>query len=249
MRERPPASQPAIILVEPQLAENIGTTARAMLNFGLTDLRLVNPKPDWPSDRAKATASGADRVLDGARVFRSLGEAIADLQVVYATSNRPRDLVKRVVTPRHAAGELRAHVAADVRPGILFGPERTGLVNDDLALADAVISAPVNPSFGSLNLAQAVLLIGYEWFQAADATAAEALHNGDSPVADRTHLMSFLNRLEFELDDSGFLRVPHMRPAMIRNIRAIFSRMAMTDQEVRTLHGILTELVTKRMRG
>jgi len=242
------SGQPAIILVEPQLAENIGATARAMLNCGLTDLRLVNPRPEWPSERARANASGADTVLDQATVFRSVGEAIADLQRVYATTARARDLTKVVMTPPQAVAELRAELARGERVGVLFGPERTGLLNDDVALADAVIAVPLNPAFSSLNLAQAVLIVAYEWFKAADATPPVSLHHNASPPATKAHLTSFLGRLEAELDACGFLRNIEMRPAMVRNIRAMFARAELTDQEVRTLHGILTELVTKRLK-
>lgn len=238
---------PTFILVETQLADNIGSAARAMLNFGLDRMRLVNPKPEWPSDRAIALASGADRVLREAKVCRSLGEAVSDLQVVYATSARPRDLVRRIITPEQAGREMRAHAANGVRCGVLFGPERMGLVNDDLASVDAVITAPVNPDYGSINLAQAVLLIAYEWVRTGSDLAPSVLRTGDSPIASRQHLQSFLDRLVSELDESGFLRVSHMRPAMIRNIHALFSRTQLTDQEVRTLHGILTELVNIRL--
>src|SRR6185437_3868678 len=150
---------PAIILVEPQLGENIGTTARAMFNCGLTELRLVKPRDGWPSAKARAAASGADPVIDGACLFPSLEAAIADLQHVFATSARDRDMVKRIVTPRVAAAEMRALEAAGRRCGILFGPERMGLLNDHLALADTVVTVPLNLAFSSLNLAQAVLVL------------------------------------------------------------------------------------------
>jgi tRNA/rRNA methyltransferase len=241
--------QPAIILVEPQLAENIGSTARAMLNFGLTKLRIVNPRPSWPSDRAMEVSSGAGIVLQQAEVFRSLAEAVADLRVIYATSARPRDMVKEIVTPRRAAQELREHEAAGIKVGVIFGPERTGLLNEDIALADRVVTVPLNPDFSSLNLAQAVLLIAYEWHLAADDTPPHSFRYGDGAPAEKHHLMSFLTRLEAELDECGFLRQSHMRPTMVRNIRAMFGRASLTDQEVRTLHGILTELVTKRLKS
>ena len=243
-----PAGGPVLILVEPQLPDNIGAAARAMLNFGLDRLRLVNPRPEWPNDRARAVSAGADRVLAEAPVYRALAESVADLKIVYATSARPRDLVKMVMTPEHAAREIRAHTAAGTACGILFGPERTGLVNDDVALADAVISVPLNPDFSSLNLAQAVLLIAYEWFKSADATPGLVFRHGEYPPADKLHLQSFLDRLEMELAACGFLRTEHMRAAMVRNIHAMFGRMQLTDQEIRTLHGILTELVTKRIQ-
>jgi tRNA/rRNA methyltransferase len=244
----PAAAQPVIILVEPQLAENIGAAARAMLNCGLDSLRLVQPRPEWPSERARATSAGAEAVLDAAAVFRSVAEATADLQRVYATTGRARDLVKQVMTPVQAVAEMRAELGRGERIGVLFGPERTGLLNDDVALADTVVTVPLNPDFSSLNLAQAVLIVAYEWLKAADDTAPVALHHGASPPAGKAHLTSFLTRLEAELDDCGFLRNAEMRPAMVRNIRAMFGRAELTDQEVRTLHGILTELVTKRLK-
>ncbi len=243
------SGQPVIILVEPQLAENIGAAARAMLNCGLSELRLVQPRPEWPSDRARSTSAGAEAVLDAADVFRSLVDATSDLQRVYATTGRARDLVKQVMTPRQAIAEMRAELARVERVGVLFGPERTGLLNDDVAVADGVITVPLNPEFSSLNLAQAVLIVAYEWFKADDRTAPVALHHGTSSPASKGHLMSFMTRLEAELDACGFLRNPEMRPAMVRNIRAMFGRAELTDQEIRTLHGILTELVTKRLKG
>jgi tRNA/rRNA methyltransferase len=239
---------PVIVLVEPQLAENIGATARAMLNCGLTELRLVQPRPEWPSERARANSSGAEAVLEAAVLHRSVAEATADLQRVYASTARARDLTKLVMTPPQAAAEMRAGLGRGERVGVLFGPERSGLLNDDVALADAVIAVPLNPDFSSLNLAQAVLIVAYEWFKAADASPPVALHHNASPPATKAHLTSFLGRLEAELDACGFLRNADMRPAMVRNIRALFGRAELTDQEVRTLHGILTELVTKRLK-
>ncbi|MBM3574008.1 MAG: RNA methyltransferase, partial [Alphaproteobacteria bacterium] len=153
---------PAVILVEPQLGENIGMAARAMLNCGLTELRLVKPRDGWPSDEAVAAASGADRILDAAKLYPTAEAAIGDLAYVYATSARPRGMVKRIVTPGFAAGRMRRNLGHGRRCGVMFGPERMGLVNDHIALADSVISVPLNPAFASLNLAQAVLVVGYE---------------------------------------------------------------------------------------
>src|SRR5215472_9921470 len=170
---------PAIILVEPQLGENIGTAARAMLNCGLDDLRLVRPRDGWPNDKAITAASGADRVLDKARLYPDVPVAIADLRHVYASTARDRYMVKREVTPRLAAEEMRGFLAAGEPCGILFGPERTGLVNDDIALADTVVTVPLNPAFSSLNLAQAVLIVGYEWFNASTVASREILRRGD----------------------------------------------------------------------
>src|SRR5262245_32864458 len=161
---------PAIILVRPQLAENIGTAARAMLNCGLTDLRLVKPRPAMPHPRAIAASSGADEVIEKARIFASVEEAAADLDHLYATTARARDQLKPVVTARQAATEMRGHIAAGEKAGYLFGPERTGLENDELLLADVLVTVPLNPKFSSLNLAQAVLLLSYEWQMAGDVT-------------------------------------------------------------------------------
>ena len=177
---------PAIILVEPQLGENIGMVARAMLNCGLAELRLVRPREIWPNDKAVAAASGADRVLDGARLFASTSDAIADLNDVYATTARPRYMTKRVMTPRQAAAEMRAATASGAALGILFGKEAAGLHNDDIALAEAVITVPLNPAFSSLNLGMAVLIVGYEWFAAGEsgAPADGARHAGGDASGD-----------------------------------------------------------------
>lgn len=242
------APTPAVILVRPQLAENVGTSARAMLNCGLTDLRLVAPRENWLSDKAIAASSGAHAVLESARAFDSTEAAIADLHRVYATTGRNRFMVKPVVTPRQAATELRGHIARGLGCGILFGPERTGLENDDVALADVVVTVPLNPDFASLNLAQSVLLLAYEWFQSGDPAEPRAMTKGAAPVADKAQLLGFFQHLERELDDCGFFRVAEKRPNMVRNIRNMFERAALTLQEVRTLHGIVHELVTFRHR-
>ena len=240
---------PSIILVRPQLSENIGTTARAMMNCALTDLRLVGPREDWLSERAIAAASGAEKILDAAQVFDRTEDAIADLRKVYATTGRNRFMVKPVVTPKQAAAEIRAHHAAgDVKTAVMFGPERTGLENDDVALADTVITVPLNPEHFSLNLAQCVLLIGYEWFQAGDPAEPVSMTKGAAPPATKRDLIGFFEHLERELDESGFYRVADKRPGMVRNIRNMFERAELTQQEVRTLHGIVHELVTYRHR-
>lgn len=240
---------PAIILVTPQLPENIGSAARAMLNFGLTDLRLVRPRvPAWPNERARATASGADSLLQGARTFETVGEAVAGLTRVYATTWRNRELVKWIATPRQAAAEMRERAAAGERAGVLFGPERTGLLSDDLAFADAIVTVPINPAFPSLNLAQAVLLVAYEWFQAGDATPPRRLQRGASPPADRAEFANFLRRLTLYLDESGFFHPPEKRDHMIRNLEAFFVRGEPTEQELRTLHGVIKTLRYRRDR-
>jgi len=235
---------PVIVLVEPQMAENIGTTARAMGNCGLTDLRLVRPRPDPLEEKAISTASGADAILAHAQVFDTLAEAVADLTTVYASTARRRDMMKRIMTPRVAAEEIRlAYAKTPPEPcGILFGRERTGLENSDIALAQAVIEVPLNPQFCSLNLAQAVLLIGYEWFSAGDASPPQQPAERASPPATQGDLQGLYTHLETELDACGFLRHAEKRPGMVNNIRSIFARAGLTVQEVRTLHGIVTEL-------
>jgi tRNA/rRNA methyltransferase len=239
-------SSPAIVLVRPQLSENIGTAARAMLNCGLTDLRLVAPKPDWLQDRAFAAASGADRVLLAAKVFETTEQAIADCQRVWASTARDRYMVKPVESPRQAATSMRLALSEGQQAAVLFGPERTGLSNDDVVLADTVVSVPLNPDYSSLNLAQCVLLIGYEWYQVASQDPVATMTKGASDLASKEKLLGFFEHLEKELDACGFLRVADKRPGMVRNIRNLFQRANLTGQEVQTLHGIVHELVTFR---
>jgi tRNA/rRNA methyltransferase len=244
-----PTRAPAIVLVEPQLGENVGFAARAMANCGLADLRLVRPREPWPNPRARETASGADAVIDGARVFDSTAEAAADLHRLYATTARPRDQVKPVLTPPAAAAELRAAAGRGEAAGVLFGPERTGLENDDVARADALIVAPLDPAFRSLNLGQAVLLVAWEWWQAAAETPAEALPLGDSRPANREELEGFFDHLFAELDATGFLRVVEKRPIMVRNLRNLFLRAQLTEKEVRALRGVVKALSRGRGGG
>jgi tRNA/rRNA methyltransferase len=239
---------PAIILVRPQLSENIGTTARAMMNCALTDLRLVAPRENWLSERAVAAASGAEKILEAAQRFETTEDAIADLQKVYATTGRNRFMVKPVVTPKQAALEIRNHHSTGIKTAVMFGPERTGLENDDVALADTVITVPLNPEHFSLNLAQCVLLIGYEWFQAGDPAEPVSMTKGATPPASKEDLIGFFRHLEDELDACGFFRVAEKRPGMVRNIRNLFERADLTQQEIRTLHGIVHELVTYRRK-
>ncbi len=243
-----PPGGPAIILVEPQLGENIGAAARAMLNCGHADLRLVRPRDGWPQRRAAEASSGADAVIGNARLFDTTAAAIADLNRVYATTARHRGMIKPVVTPRTAAAEMRAAAARGERAGVLFGPERTGLVNDDIPLADTILQVPLNPAFSSLNLAQAVLLVGYEWFQAGSDAPSRALVTNETRPATKDELLNFFAHLEQELDDCGFLRNVEKRPVMVRNIRNMFQRAELTEQELRTLHGIVKELVHERVR-
>ncbi len=241
---------PAVILVEPQLGENIGFVARAMLNCGLTDLRLVRPRDGWPNEKARAAASGADAVIDAVRLYDTTEAAIAGFRRVFATTARPRYMIKPVMTPRRAAAELRTEIGRGVACGLLFGRERNGLENDEIALADTMVQVPLNPAFSSLSLPQAVLLIAYEWFQAGNETPPEELVLGRTQPAGKGELLYFFERLEGMLDATGFFPVADKRPGMIRNIRNIFQRQHLTEQELRTLHGILTALEEgRRGRG
>jgi tRNA/rRNA methyltransferase len=239
---------PCVILVEPQLGENIGTAARAMLNFGLTDMRIVNPRDGWPSEKAQTSSSGADLVIDNVQVFDTTEEAVADLNVLYATTARPRDMFKREVRPREAAYEMREAMAGEGRVGILFGAERHGLSNADVTLAQAVIAIPVNPAYASLNLAQAVLMVAYEWFQSGEPLAEDhvggraRLGNKVEPMASNEDIVHLFEHLESELDRSGFLRPPEKRPNMVKNLRNIFQKAQLRDQEVRTLRGVIKSL-------
>ncbi len=249
-RTKPPLSGgPAVILVRPQLAVNIGMCARAMANFGLEDLRLVNPRQGWPRndeyrDVAYSAAAGATDVLETARVFSSVAAAIADLNAVYAATARERGQMKAVLTPSAAMAATVAASSSEKR-GILFGPERTGLDNDEVAIADAIITFPSNPAYASLNLAQAVLICGYEWFKAAhgDRPPPSTIPRAVSPPAQREMLLAFFDFLEERLEESGFFRPVTKKPGMRRNLRNIFHRMEPTQQDVRTLWGAVVRLV------
>jgi tRNA/rRNA methyltransferase len=240
---------PAIVLVRPQLGVNIGSTARAMLNCELSDLRLVAPREGWPNEHARAAASGADIVLERAKVFPTLAEAIADCHVVYATTARTRDMVKPVYTPRQAAEKMRNEQAEGQRIAILFGPERTGLENDEVAVAANAICVPLNPGYSSLNLAQAVLLLSYEWYQLGVEQPAPGRDWNENEPAAGASMNSFYEHLEAELDRAGFLYPAEKRAGMILNIRNIFARARLTEQEVRTLRGVIKALVEPRQRG
>lgn len=241
---------PAIVLVGPQLGDNVGAAARAMLNCGLTDLRLVRPRDGWPNPRAWAMASGADSVLARTRTFATPAAAIADLHHVFATTARRRDMVKLTVTPSEAATEIRRRAARGERCGVLFGPERIGLTNDEVALADAVLTFPLNPAFRSLNLAQAVLLIAWEWYRAEDrAPSRVVVVPSDQRQATREELLALFDHLERELDGHGFFKVAELRPTLVRNLRNVLHRAQLTDREVRTLHGVITSLAERRKGG
>lgn len=242
---------PAIILVHPQLGENIGMCARAMLNCAVTELRLVKPRDGWPNDAATAAASGAVSILENAKLFETTTEAVADLEFILATTARERGMVKDIFTAEAGAKIIRQKNAGQTQKcGILFGPERTGLENDDVALADAILNIPLNPSFSSLNLAQAVLLTCYAWLSADNPfSAGEAVPSlGDTAPATKEEIENLMKHMEDELETGGFFRSPEQRPTILRNIRNFFFRSGMTAQDVRTMHGIFACMTGKRGR-
>lgn len=234
--------KPVFILVRPQLAENVGTAARAMMNCAIPEMRLVDPDEDPLCSRAIAASSGADEILRNAKVFKTVEEAVADLQKVYATTGRPRDMIKPVFTGQGMAKDIQAQQSHGVKCGVMFGPERTGLENEDVAYADAIVNIPLNPKHCSLNLAQAVLLTGYEIFRLTDSTAEECLPTPNTVPADKTELEHLFSHLEGELEQAGYFRSPEKKPRMMRNLRSIFLRANLTSQDVRTLHGVITDL-------
>lgn len=241
-------SPPSIILSYPQLGENIGAAARAMANFGLSDLRLVNPRDGWPNDRAWMVAAGALDIVKGARLYGSAKDALGDLNLVYATTARERGTTKEVLTPAEAARRLRAAMARGQKTGILFGNERAGLTNDEVSLADAVITIPTS-EFASINLGQAVLLTAYEWFRAADASPPVRIeHNPFHRKPTRAEMFSMFEHLERELTESGFLFPPDKRDHMVRATRATLHRARLTYQEVQTLRGMIVALARGKHR-
>ncbi len=241
------APAPSVILDHPQLAENIGSVARVMANFGLADLRLVAPRDGWPQPRAWATSSGAHWPLESARVFERLEDAVADLTLVLATTARPREAALPVITPREGAARARESIANDGKPGLLFGAERAGLQADDIALCQAIVTVPVDARFPSLNLAQAVAINAYEWRLAENAAPSEKFV-GLEPPADQAQVIGFYDHLETELDAAGFFHPPEKRPSMVRNLRAAFGRAGLSPQEVRTMRGVVTALAKGRGR-
>ena len=245
--EPPPGESPIVVLVRPQLAQNIGTVARAMANGGLFHLRLVAPRDGWPQSTAWRASSGADRILDAATVFDTVESAVADCHRVLATCPRPRHVIIPVLTARAAAAELRSINSGSLRAAILFGPERAGLDTEDLARADTLVRYPLNPQHMSLNLAQAVMILAYEWWTAEEPTPPRAFMTNETRVATKGELEGFLGRLVRELDACGFLSNLPKRPGMVRNLRHLFERGEVTEQELRTLHGVVTELSRGRV--
>src|SRR6267154_38418 len=237
---------PVVILVEPQLGENIGMAARAMGNFGLTRLRIVNPRDGWPNGHARRAASGADHILDQVELFDTVGQAVADCTLLFATTARAHDQAKPVVAPPAAAREIAADIAGGGTVGILFGRERYGLQNEEVALANRIITFPVNPGFASLNLAQAVLLIGYEWFKLATEGTLPFAMPERSERASQHQMQAFFDNLVRELDRVEFLRPAEKRDTMLVNLRNIFARMDPTKQDMHTLQGVVMAIAEGR---
>lgn len=255
-----PGEAPAVILMEPQLADNIGMVARAMANFGLDELRLVAPRDGWPNEKARIAASGANYVIDDAKAYADLDSAIGDLSFVVATTARQRPLKKPVLTPEEAIAALRERIARGERAAILFGRERNGLETGEIANADALVMIPVNSRFASLNLAQAVLLLGYGWMRESGKATLGRVTTYESPVssglnlgserpAEKEQLLGFFSHLESELDRLGFFNPLEKRPSVVQNLRTMFTRMALTEQEVRSLRGIVATLAHGKGRG
>lgn len=232
---------PVFVLIEPQMGENIGAAARAMLNFGLSGLRLVAPRDGWPNPAASAMASGAAIVIDGATVFDSAAAAVADCQYVLATTARPREMLLPVLTPAEAAAAMKARIGAGERCAVLFGGERAGLANEDVARADAIVSAPVNPAFASLNLAQAALIVAYEWAK-ADGRQGFAGDLETAPPAPREDFERLIEHLFGALGETGYFFPPEKRPVMERNLRIALTRAGLTEAEVRTFRGVVKAL-------
>jgi len=237
---------PAVILVEPQLPENVGAVARAMANFGLARLRLVRPRAAFPNEKARAVASGAERVLEQATLHESVEAAIGDLNYVFAATARAHDQAKPVVGAEEAARIAAEKIAAGESVGLMFGRERNGLENDEVALADRIITLPVNPAFASLNLAQAVVIVGYEWFKHQSGGALPFAMPRKSAAAPREQLLAFFADLERELEKVEFFRPPDKRATMQINLRNIFSRMQPTRQDIQTLHGVIMAIAEGR---
>jgi tRNA/rRNA methyltransferase len=241
--------QPSFVLVRPQMGENIGAAARAMLNFGLDRMKLVAPRDGWPNQKAVAMASGAGRILDDAVLVDRTVDAVADCSYVFATTARQRDMTKPVMTPERAMEVTREKITAGEKVAVLFGPERAGLENDDIALANAIISVPVNPEFASLNLAQCVLLTGYEWRRQSVEIAAEATEMAGTDWANAIEMDKLAEHYETALDTAGFFFPETKADSMKLNLRNMWSRMPMTRADVQMLHGVLRQMVRWKEKG
>jgi tRNA/rRNA methyltransferase len=237
-----PPKTPAFVLVRPQMGENIGASARAMWNFGLDRMRVVAPRDGWPNQAAVALASGAGRVLDAAQLSDDLPGSLLDCTYVFATTARTRDLTKPVFSPEEAMRLTAQKIGAGQRVAVLFGPERAGLENDDIARANAIISVPVNPDFPSLNLAQCVLLVAYEWMRATGEITAAATEMAGAVWADNGEIEHLAAHYEERLDEMGFFFPPHKSESMRLNLRNFWSRMPMTRADVQMMHGVMRQV-------
>ena len=242
-------TQPAFVLVRPQMGENIGAAARAMWNFGLDRMSVVAPRDGWPNQKAVAMASGAGRLLDDAQLFPTTAEAIRDATFVFATTARSRDLTKEVFTPEAAMENAARRIAAGGQVAVLFGPERAGLENDDIARANAIISVPVNPEFPSLNLAQCVLLTAYEWRRATHDTAPREMEFAGTEAAQQIEIEKLAEHYEDRLQQAGFFFPDAKAEGMKTTLRNLWSRMPMTRADVQILHGIMRQMVRWKERG
>lgn len=245
------AHQPVFVLVRPQLGENIGAAARAMWNFGLDQMRIVDPRDGWPNSRAIALASGASRVLDRMKLTETVPAALEDLEYVYATTARPRELTRSIFTPEGAMRDAYERIRAGQKVGVMFGPERTGLETEDVVRAQATISVPANPAFASLNLAQCVLLTGYEWRRQASELEHEVFETQRGEIASRVMVDRMIEHLEDELEGAHFFFPEEKARSIRQNIRNLFSRAPLTDQDVRTMRGVIRALAEgpKRLRA
>ncbi|WP_224823758.1 RNA methyltransferase [Cognatishimia sp. MH4019] len=241
--------QPAFVLVRPQMGENIGGAARAMWNFGLDRMRVVAPRDGWPNSKAVAMASGAGRLLDEAGLFADTAGAVADCSYVFATTARQRGMTKPVFSPERAMELAAEKIASGEKVAVLFGPERAGLENEDIAKANAIISVPVNPDFPSLNLAQCVLLTGYEWRRQTEAVTHETVEMGKADWAEQIEVEKLAEHYEKALDRAGFFFPEIKADGMKRNLRNLWSRMALTRADVQMLHGVMRQMVRWKERG
>ena len=242
-----PHNTPFFILVEPQMGENIGACARAMLNCGFKNLRIVNPRDGWPNEKADAMSAGALSLINPVQVYDTVQEAIADCHYIYATAADPRDMVKPLLTARKGAADMKARINDGQQVAVLFGRERSGLTNDEIALAHDHISIPLNQDFNSLNLGQAALLIAYE-FYCLNANEDYKLPTGKSFPAEARDFNKMCQRLEIELQERRFFKTPEMKDTMMRNVRNFLSRGTPTDQEVKTFHGVISALIGKNLK-
>lgn len=241
-------SQPSFVLIRPQMGENIGAAARGMWNFGLDRMRITSPRDGWPNQKAVAMASGAGRLLDEAQLFDSTADAVADCEFVYATTARPRGLTKPVMSPEAAMADAARRIASGQKVSVMFGPERAGMENDDIALANAIISVPVNPEFASLNLAQCVLLCAYEWRRASTEIDHERM-DAAGEMASQLEVQKLAEHYEDALGKAGFFYPEDKAPHMKTNLRNLWSRMPFTRQDIQILHGVMRQMVRWKDNG